>query len=293
MLNRLFIGIYLGLLVLAAPVQSSAQSLQTIVLDGSAIGPEFGGIYDALPSFAQSKNFDSRSSVVREQMLDYLFRSQFGASLHTPQVTAFTGSTNEDSMSQKFPVNLLGLDDVTDPFLREITVVASFNNNYLSTGTVTYILRDIALPVGDSGTYPDVQIIALDPSAPTGYDVQPIIWGFAHIDQFVRPGWKFVNSGGCGHLTAGGSYTTLVAPNGRDYSVIAETKGATSVQRITFKSVHGFPGPKSIYVWRSMPNDQFDKDQEMSTNGRGFSVDLQPNTIYSITSTLGENKGSF
>ena len=54
------------------------------------------------------------------------------------------------------------------------------------------------------------------------YTVPPTVWASAHTTQFVELGWKMLFSG-AGNLSKGGSYLTMVSPDGADFSVIVET----------------------------------------------------------------------
>ena len=65
------------------------------------------------------------------------------------------------------------------------------------------------------------------------YTVNAMTYAIAMISWFTAPGWHFVDGadGGLGGLTgvyADGSYATLKAPNGRDWSTIAETTTTTA-----------------------------------------------------------------
>jgi galactosylceramidase len=47
------------------------------------------------------------------------------------------------------------------------------------------------------------------------YVVPPTVWASAHTTQFVAPGWTMLH-GASGELSAGGSYLTMVSPDGKD-----------------------------------------------------------------------------
>ncbi len=53
------------------------------------------------------------------------------------------------------------------------------------------------------------------------YDVQGAIWATAHTTQFADPGWRYLDNAS-GQLSSG-SYVTLAAPNGHDWSMVVET----------------------------------------------------------------------
>jgi len=81
------------------------------------------------------------------------------------------------------------------------------------------------------------------------YTINPALWGYAHVGQFTKVGWKYLD-GASGSFSGGGNYVTMIAPSGGDYSVIAQTSGAKAAQNITFNVTGGLP-PASVSVWRS------------------------------------------
>jgi galactosylceramidase len=48
------------------------------------------------------------------------------------------------------------------------------------------------------------------------YSVKPGLWGYAHYNQFVKVGWKFIDDA-CGNLSGGGTYVTLKSPDNSDF----------------------------------------------------------------------------
>jgi len=123
------------------------------------------------------------------------------------------------------------------------------------------------------------------------YDVQPAVWAVAHTTQFARPGWKYVDSG-CGLLDGGnGSYVTLKKPDGSgDYSIIAETTGCATSQTVTINLSNLSAG--TVHVWKSDPTNQFIQQADITPSNGSFSITMEPQTIYSLTTTTGQVKGA-
>jgi galactosylceramidase len=133
------------------------------------------------------------------------------------------------------------------------------------------------------------------------YEVTPSLWAVAHTTQFTAPGWIYLGGTGCGLLSGGGSYVTLRAPapgkGGCDFSVVIETKDATNDQTLNFT----LAGPLSRglrHVWESFgTNDAtwftHPEGRLSAKRGDSFSITVRPNSIVTITTTTGQQKGTF
>ncbi len=123
------------------------------------------------------------------------------------------------------------------------------------------------------------------------FEVQPAIWATAHTTQFATPGWTYLDSG-CGLLPGGGSFVTLLAPDGRDWSVIIETMDAKAPQEIALQPDAALvAGP--LHAWHSDAEAQFMQQPDITAKDGVFTVSLATNGVYSFTTTIGQTKGSF
>ncbi len=172
-----------------------------------------------------------------------------------------------------------------------ITIVNCFNRNYIDNG-VTKVVNwyDIG------GLYP-MEPYSADPPMLLAYEpwsghyrVRQSLWGYAHYGQFSEVGWRYVDSG-CRHLQGGGTMVTLMSPKG-DYSVIIETKGAKKVQTVSWKTA-GSMSRNTLCQWTSDSVNQFMRRDDVKAHGGRFTVTLQPNTVYSFSTTRGQQKGCF
>ena len=173
-----------------------------------------------------------------------------------------------------------------------ISIVKCFNENYIISGATRIInWYDIA------GVYPlepyscdPAMLLAREPWS-GHYEVREALWGYAHYGQFCEVGWQYVDEG-CRKLDGGGSMVTLRNPATNDYSVIFETKEAKEAQTVELfldKKI----GRKPLCVWLSNAQQQFVRQQDITPKGGKFTITLQPRTVYSLSTTTGQQKGTF
>ena len=123
------------------------------------------------------------------------------------------------------------------------------------------------------------------------YQVWPAIWTTAHTTQFAQPGWRYLD-GACGQFspkTWAGTYVALREPDGKNWSMILCTADAESIHvKIAPNLSHG-----PISIWKSTAAEQFVRMPEVAENQGSFNLSLEPNAIYSLTTTTGQKKGSY
>lgn len=173
-----------------------------------------------------------------------------------------------------------------------ITIVKCFNENYLISGATRVInWYDIAgvYPMEPYGVDP-AMLIAQEPWS-GHYAVREALWGYAHYGQFTQIGWQYIDDG-CTNLKAGGTMATLKDPKTGDYSIIIETKDAKKSQTVKIKVTDGLSTGK-LCVWYSNTKEQFIRMNDINPKNGSFSINLKPNTVYSISTTTGQQKGTF
>jgi galactosylceramidase len=171
-----------------------------------------------------------------------------------------------------------------------IDIVSAFNFNYVNgkiTKTIYWYL--ITAFYSNEPFYDNTMAVASSPWS-GNYTINPALWGYAHVGQFTKTGWKYLD-GASGNFSGGGNYVTMMAPSGGDYSVIAQTSGAKAAQNITF-NVTGGLSTGTVSVWRSNATAQFQKQPDITPVNGSFSVSLDANSIYSISTTTGQQKGA-
>jgi O-glycosyl hydrolase len=121
------------------------------------------------------------------------------------------------------------------------------------------------------------------------YDVQAAIWVTAHTTQFAQPGWQYLDNA-CGYLPGNGSYVTLKSPSGDDYSIIVETVDATAPQAVEFQ-VSGGLAMGTVHAWQTNDRKSFEQLSDITPQAGSFVVTLEPDSVYSFTTTTGQAKG--
>jgi galactosylceramidase len=170
--------------------------------------------------------------------------------------------------------------------------VAKTNNHSYPLAKITKVISwSLITSYPDFLTAPNSGFMKANTPWSGHYTVQPPLWMVAHINQFARPGWKFIDEG-CQYFKEEGlSVISLKNPSNGDYSVIIETMDATKTQTVHFK-IKGNLSGKDLEVWRStFDQTLFEKQKNIHPQQKEFSITLQPNSIYSLTTTRGQHKG--
>ncbi len=131
------------------------------------------------------------------------------------------------------------------------------------------------------------------------YQLGKNLWANAQVAQFTQPGWKFLTGSASGYLggnRANGSYISLKSTNGTDYSTIYETTGATAAQTVDV-TVSGNLEGRTAHVWSTDLGsadaaDHFVRQADVTPASGKYSLTLQPNRIYTVTTTTGQGKGT-
>ena len=173
-----------------------------------------------------------------------------------------------------------------------ISIVHCFNQNYIISGATKVVnWYDIGAtyPLEPYSKEPPM-LLAQEPWS-GHYLIREALWGYAHYGQFTRVGWRYIDDG-CLNLPGGGSMVTMRDPQTGDYSIIAETKGAKKAQKIKIEVSDGLATSK-LCVWYSDSLQQFVRLKDITPKNRSISITLKPNAVYSLSTTTGQQKGTF
>jgi hypothetical protein len=121
------------------------------------------------------------------------------------------------------------------------------------------------------------------------YQVQGAIWATAHTTQFVEPAWRYLNNAS-GQLSSG-SYVTLASPNGHDWSMVVETINSRQPTSITV-AIKGALAHGALHVWETNQKRTFKHVGDITPHNGGFTYAFEPDSLYSITTTTGQHKGT-
>jgi len=135
------------------------------------------------------------------------------------------------------------------------------------------------------------------------YTVNPSIWTSAHTCQFSSPGWVYVPVGsGSGLLEGNGSFVTLRSSDASEFSVVVETLqgdclrcagGPTAaLQTLLFVLKSLPPHVTMLHVWHTNESVQFERLPDIALNGSLFTLQVEADSIYTVSSLLGQSKCS-
>lgn len=117
------------------------------------------------------------------------------------------------------------------------------------------------------------------------YEIEPGLWMIAHFTQFIKPGWKFIDSG-CG-CDGDCGYLTLRDDASHDYSIIIVNQ-SESGKEFVFKLPEELPG---FNVWETGGGECFAKIARILPDKQLLHFTAEPWAIYSLTTTTGQRKG--
>ena len=122
------------------------------------------------------------------------------------------------------------------------------------------------------------------------YEVYPAVWTTAHTAQFTEPGWRYMDKA-CAKIATNtwkGNYVALRDPKKGDWSLIV-----CADKPVTFQvQVAGKLACKKVYVWKSNATNQFVAAEIIRPTNGSFSVSLDGDSVYTLTTTTGQKKGA-
>lgn len=173
----------------------------------------------------------------------------------------------------------------------------SINNGYIQakiTGYLEWPLVD-AMPPGLP--FENRGLVTADQPQSGFYNVNRITWAIAQTTQFVKPGWRHVNGANM-ELGNSGSLNTYEAPNGHDWSLVAENTGHSPAQQVGPQTIRvrltGGLTAGTVHVWATNlssadPSTWFVQQPDIQPSNGAFSYSIPPGYVVSFTSTSGQS----
>ncbi|HEU0228732.1 MAG TPA: hypothetical protein VFQ86_13415, partial [Arachidicoccus soli] len=169
-----------------------------------------------------------------------------------------------------------------------------FNRDYIEGRMTKNITWSLITSYYDNLALPNSGMMKANTPWSGFYEIEPALWAFAHTTQFAKPGWKYLNNSS-GYLEKGGSYVTLISQNknNQDVSLIIETIDAEEDQPILVTLPFNVSSD-SLQVWQSKVNvKEFVNVSSIEINNKNVKLNLEPGSLYSLTTTTGQQKGGF
>jgi hypothetical protein len=180
-----------------------------------------------------------------------------------------------------------------------VPYIRTVNRGYLDAEISGYMNWPLIAAITPNLPYATVGLMDAGSPWSGAYRVGKNLWANAHYAQFTQPGWKYLNSSASGYLggnRANGSYVSLKSTNNTDYSTIYETSGTTSTQTVNV-TVSGGLSTGTVRVWStdmgsSNPAAYFVRQADIQPSNGSYTLTMQPNRIYTLTTTSGQGKGT-
>jgi hypothetical protein len=164
-----------------------------------------------------------------------------------------------------------------------------YNRNYLEGGMTKTEIWSPVTSYYDILAAPNSGLMYANTPWSGYYNVQGTIWATAHTTQFAQPGWQYLDSAS-GMLPEQGSFVSLKSPNGKDWSVVAETIDAKQPQRVVIK-IAGL-SREAVHVWETNGQRTFEHVADVTPLDGIVSYTLDPDSLYTFTTTTGQGRGA-
>lgn len=88
-----------------------------------------------------------------------------------------------------------------------------------------------------------------------------------------------------------GTYVALKSPQSHDWSIVLETIQAQKPQELRFRIAGGLSNG-TVHVWETNSRKTFEHVADISPHDTAFAYTFEPDSLYSLTTTTGQGKGS-
>ncbi len=168
-------------------------------------------------------------------------------------------------------------------------IASQLNRNYVQGRMTKTITWSLVTSYYDSLRLPDSGMMRAKEPWSGHYEEQPALWVIAHHNQFAKPGWRYLDKA-CHMLPSGGSVVAFTPPDGTEASVVIETIGATEPQTLVLTPMASL-SIRPWHLWKTNETEWFVKVAGPEMKDGKLTLELEPNTLYSLTTTTGQSKG--
>lgn len=168
-------------------------------------------------------------------------------------------------------------------------IATQLNRNYVQGKITKSITWSLVSSYYDSLRLPDSGMMRAKEPWSGHYEVQPAVWVIAHHNQFATPGWCYLDQA-CRMLPLGGSVVALASPSETDASLVIETMGATAPQTVVL-NVDASLTSREWQLWKTNQAESFIHAGGQSPVDGKITLQLAPDSVYSLTTTTGQAKG--
>lgn len=174
----------------------------------------------------------------------------------------------------------------------------AINRGYLDAKMTAFINWPLIASIYPNLPYNNAGLMVANQPWSGYYSVGKQLWATAQTTQFTQPGWHYIDtaSGYLGGDRSNGSYVTLQSPDHKAWSTIVETLDATAPQTLTLHVTGGLPAG-AVHVWSSdfssaNTSDYMVHGANLTPSGGTYTITLQPDRVYSLTTTTGQGHGT-
>ncbi len=119
------------------------------------------------------------------------------------------------------------------------------------------------------------------------YEVHPDVWLTAQFTQFTDVGWRILDTGS-GASDGNNAYVTFKDPRSGAYSIVIVNGGSRDAA-YTFNTAN--VSDAALHVWTTDEQAQFVQKPSITPRQRTFNVTVPARSVYSLTTTEGQQKG--
>jgi len=145
------------------------------------------------------------------------------------------------------------------------------------------------------------------------FDTLPVVWASAHVTQFTKVGWNYLNVGsGSGELAKGGYYTTIVDPKSSDYTLqivkisydhspctrpkLPPSLAGVEPETATFTLDASMGSTTTLACWKSNFEEEtsvlFEKQPDIKVVDGKFTLDIAIGDFYTVSTVMTATRGA-